>query len=140
MRIFILSVMVSVVLQTTAGYTEEAKAKENESPIKVEMRLLNAAFINLVTALVLNNPKAIEEPFHEVHKAKAGTEKAIKKGGLKLPKNSDKMMQFVEMDERFHKEMEALIAASRKGDMKKIQDVTHRFLDGCVQCHTMFRN
>lgn len=140
MRIFILSVIVSVVLQTTAGFAEEAKAGENESPIKVEMRLLNAAFINLVNALVLNNPKAIEEPFHEVHKAKADTEKAIKKGGLKLPKNSDKMKLFIEMDEQFHKEMEALIAASRKGDMKKVQDMTHKLLDGCVQCHTMFIN
>ena len=72
--------------------------------------------------------------------AKATTEAALKRGEVKLPKNSNRMKEFVHMDEQFHGKLEALIEASRKGDMKAVQDVTHKLLNGCVQCHNMFRN
>ncbi len=111
-----------------------------ESPVKVEMRLLDNAFRNLISSLILNNPGGIGAPFHEVHKAKMNTEKAIKKGEIKLPKNGDKIKEFIAMDEKFHKELEGLLEASGKGDMKKVQDITHKLLDGCVQCHKRFRN
>lgn len=120
---------------------EEAKtAPAADSPVKVEMRLLDKAFKNLIDSLILNKPEAIEEPFHEVHKAKVNTEKALEKGEIKLPKNSNKMKEFIHMDEQFHGKLEALIEASRKKDMKAIQDVTHKLLNGCVQCHNKFRN
>ncbi len=121
-------------------YSRESMTATPESPVKVEMRLLDSAFRNLISSLILNNPKGIEASFHEVHKAKLITEKAIEKGEIKLPKNGDKMKEFIEMDEQFHKELEGLLAASGKGDMKKVQDATHRLLDGCVQCHQRFRN
>lgn len=104
------------------------------------MRLLDKAFKNLIDSFILNNPDAIEEPFHEVHKAKANTEKALEKGELRLPKNSDKIKQFIQMDERFHKKLERLLDASRKKDMKTVQDVTHKLLNGCVECHRKFRD
>lgn len=143
MKKYILSAVVSIALGSAAiVHAEEAKpvATPADSPVKAEMRLLNDAFKNLLDSLLLNNPKAIEEPFHEVHKAKANTEKALEKGEIKLPKNGDKMKQFVELDEQFHKKLEVLIEASRKADMKKVQAVTHKLLDGCVGCHTKFRN
>src|SRR3990172_2141043 len=119
MKRLIVSVIAFVVLSSLAAYAEEQQTSpEAESPVKAEMRLLNAAFINLIDSLVLNNPQAIEEPFHEVHKAKANTEEALKKGELKLPKNGDKIKQFVRM----------------------VQNMTHKLLNGCVQCHRMFRN
>ena len=110
------------------------------NPVKAEMRLLDDAFKNLIDCLILNTPEGIEEPFHEVHKAKANTEAALEKGEIKLPKNGDKMKQFVEMDEQFHHKLEILIEASRKKDMKAVQEVTHKLLNGCVQCHSKFRN
>ena len=141
MKTLIMSAVISLVLGVAVANAEEAKtAPAADSLVKVEMRLLDKAFKNLIDSLILNNPKAIEEPFHEVHMAKANTEKALEKGEIKLPKNNDKMKQFVEMDEQFHGKLEALIEASRKGDMKAVQDVTHKLLNGCVQCHNKFRN
>lgn len=137
MKKSILWAAVSVVLISTAAvHAEEAKA---DSPVKAEMKLLDKAFKNLIDSLVLNTPEAVEEPFHDVHMAKANTEKALEKGEIKLPKNNDKMKQFVEMDEQFHKRLEHLLEASRKKDMKAVQEVTHKLLDGCVQCHNKFR-
>ena len=111
-----------------------------ENPLKTEMRLLDSAFKNLIDSLIFNNPKTIQEPFEEVHKAKKNTEAALEKGLIKLPKNNDKIKDFVKMDEEFHHNMEGLIEASGKGNMKKVQDITHRLLNGCVQCHNRFRN
>ena len=141
MKKLIMSAVVSLVLGVAVVNAEEAKTvPPADNPVKAEMRLLDKAFKNLIDSLILNNPKAIEEPFHEVHMAKANTEAALKRGEIKLPKNSNKMKEFVHMDEQFHGKLEALIEASRKGDMKGVQDVTHKLLNGCVQCHNKFRN
>jgi cytochrome c556 len=140
MKKYILSAVVSVALGTAVVHAEEAKTAPAESPVKAEMRLLDKAFKNLLDSLILNTPEAIEEPFHEVHKAKMNTEKALEKGEIKLPKNNDKIKQFVHMDKDFHKKLENLIEASRKKDMKTVQETTHKLLNGCVQCHSKFRN
>lgn len=140
MKIHILIVAVLLALTSPTMAAAEEAATTADNPVKAEMRLLNKAFLSLIDSLILNNPKAIEEPFHEVHKARIDTEKALEKGNIKLPKNNDKSKQFVELDERFHKKMETLIQASRKGDMKKAQEITHQLLNGCIQCHAKFRN
>ena len=142
MKKVIISAVVSMALCSAAMVNAEegATVPASDNPVKAEMRLLDMAFKNLIDSLILNNPQAIEEPFHEVHMAKATTEAALKRGEVKLPKNSNRMKEFVHMDEQFHGKLEALIEASRKGDMKAVQDVTHKLLNGCVQCHNMFRN
>ncbi|MEK7850574.1 MAG: hypothetical protein AAB275_01710, partial [Deltaproteobacteria bacterium] len=80
MKKSILWAVVSVVLISAAAvHAEEAKA---DSLVKAEMKLLDKAFKNLIDSLVLDTPEAIEEPFHEVHMAKANTEKALEKGEI----------------------------------------------------------
>ncbi len=119
---------------------ENDKPAMLENPLKAEMQVLDNAFKNLITSIVLNNLSAIEEPFHEVHKAKHKTEEALERKEIILPKNNDKMAEFTEIDHEFHHQLEVLIKASRKGDLKKVQKVTHDLLDTCIQCHTKFRN
>jgi len=111
-----------------------------ENPLKTEMQVLDNAFKNLITSIVLNNLSAIEEPFHEVHKAKHKTEEALERKEIVLPKNNDKVAEFIKIDHEFHHQLEVLIKASGKGDLKKVQKVTHELLDTCIQCHTKFRN
>ncbi len=52
----------------------------------------------------------------------------------------DKIKQFIKMDKEFHENMEILIEASQKGDTKKMQEITHKLLNGCIDCHNKFRN
>ena len=137
-RILILIVAVLAALSSSATAQDTKTTADN--PIKAEMRLLNNAFNNLINSLILNNPKAVEEPFHKVHKAKSNTEKALERGDVRLPKNNDKLKQFIEMDKEFHENIEILIEASRKGDMNKVQKTTHELLNGCIGCHNKFRN
>ena len=49
------------------------------------------------------------------------TGKAIKKGAVKLPKNGDKMKEFIEMDEVFHDKLRTLLRATRKKDMGEVK-------------------
>lgn len=111
-----------------------------ENAVKHEMRLLDKAFKNLIDSLLLDTPEAIESPFHDVHRAKMATEKALKAGKVKLPKNGDKLDEFVALDEAFHGKLKRLLGAARKKDRKGIQASAHEILDSCVQCHSMFRN
>ena len=138
MKIYILIAAVFAALSSSATAQDTKTTADN--PIKAEMRLLNNAFNNLINSLILNNPKAVEEPFHAVHRAKANTEKALERGDVRLPKNNDKIKQFIKMDKEFHENMEILIEASHKGDTKKIQEITHKLLNGCIGCHNKFRN
>jgi cytochrome c556 len=138
MKIYILIAAVFAAWSSSATAQDTKTTADN--PIKAEMRLLNDAFHNLINSIILNNPKAVEEPFHEVHRAKANTEKALERGDVRLPKNNDKIKQFIEMDKEFHENMEILIKASRKGDMNKVQKTTHELLNGCIGCHNKFRN
>ena len=128
---FLLSAILSV------GPSSPSMATDN--PLKEEMRLLDDAFKNLMDALILNKPGIIEEPFHAVHKAKEKTEAALHSGKVKLPKNHEKLEDFVEMDEAFHEKLKKLIGASRKRDMEKIKTITHDILDQCVECHEAYK-
>ena len=112
----------------------------DDNAVRAEMRLLDKAFKNAIDGLLLNRPEIIEQPFHEVHKAKMNTEKAIKKGNIKLPKNSNKLKEFVELDEAFHEKLVGLLKASRKKDMNAVKTSIDEILDGCVQCHNKFRH
>jgi hypothetical protein len=121
-------------------FSEGHKTLVTENPLKVEMVLLNEAFKNLIESIVRNNLHGIEEAFHDVHIARNKTEEAIEKGEISLPKNNDKIKEFIEIDEKFHSNLEGLIKASKKEDMKKIQQITSRLLDLCIQCHVKFRD
>ena len=125
-------------------HAEEARhSVGHEMPgdaVKHEMRLLDAAYKNLLESILLDTPEAIEEPFHLVHRAKMATEKALHSGKVKLPKNGDKLGEFVELDEAFHDKLKKLLAAAGTKDRKGIKDSAHEILDACVQCHDKFRN
>lgn len=137
--------LICSVLMLTFGFSLNAAAEENApapgaNAVREEMILLDNAFKNLIDALILNNPQAIPGAFRELHAARVRTDAALEKGEARLPKNSDKMALFKQLDARFHMNLEALMEASKKGDMKRVNTLTHRLLNGCVQCHNGFRN
>ena len=93
-----------------------------ESSLKIEMRFLDKAFKNLIDSLIFGNLKAVEEPFHAVHEAKVNTEKALKRGEIKLPKNPDKAREFVRMDGEFHRHLEDLLEAAGRATRKAFRE------------------
>ncbi len=122
-----------------AAAAEAPAGKPAANPLKEEMWLLDTAYKGLIDAIVLRTPGAIAGPFEEVLKAKAKTEAALEKGTVWLPKNNERKDEFKKMDEDYHRMIEDLIRLSKKGDMKGVQALSHRLLDGCVRCHNTFR-
>ena len=68
------------------------------------------------------------------------TEKALHEKKVELPKNGDKLELFVKMDKTFHGKLKKLLGTARKKDREAITESAHEILDGCIECHTMFRN
>lgn len=116
------------------------KNNEGSSSLKIEMRLLNEAYKNLIECLILKMPEGIEDPFWEVKKAKISTEEALDRGQIYLPMENDKIMQFEEMYKQFYQKLDVLIGASRKKEMETLRDLTPQLLNGCIQCHDRFRS
>ncbi len=110
-----------------------------QNPLSAEMGLLNEAFKGLVEGIILNRWDKIEEPFHAVHMAKQKTHEALHHKQVFLPKNTNKVAEFVKMDETFHHDLEKMLGAVKKKDQKESLRLTHKLLDQCVACHNMFR-
>ena len=134
---FILGVIVAFTLQHNA----KAVAQESKpNLIQEEMLAMNAAFINLIQALILNKPDTIEKPFVKVNEAREKVEEAVKKGEkLTLPKNQSKFKEFVRIDDEYHAELEKLLVAAKNKNMKIVKAQTHKLLNLCIYCHARFR-
>lgn len=133
------AVILAALFTPFTAYPAEKKTADG-NPLKEEMRLLQAAYFNLIESLVLNKLDKIEEPFHAIHRAKDRTHDALEKGEIKLPKNHDKTKHFETLDKKFHKNLEALMVLAKSGDKKSVEILTHRLLNACMECHGKFRN
>ena len=129
--------LILVLWLVCSGINKAASAESN--PLKEEMRLLDGAYKILIDAIALNNPGIIEGPFQEVLNAKPKTDDALKTGKITLPKNNDRMMMFEKLDEEFHRNVKILMESSKKGDMRMVQGMAHKLLNGCIHCHANFR-
>lgn len=143
--------------ETTNGYL-------GSSSLKLEMRILNEAYKNLIECLVLDLPEGIEDPFLEVKKAKVSTEEALKKGDIYLLSGKENTIQFKEMYEQFYQKVDVLIEASKKKDREELRrvvgrelsetvvddaswrrdtqalrELTPQLLKDCIKCHDRFR-
>jgi cytochrome c556 len=123
-----------------AGISSAAEKQNAENLILKEMIALDKAFKTIIDAVVLNQIERIAPAFEDVHKVREQVEHAVKeREKIILPKNQSLFKVFVRMDNRFHHEVEILIDASKKKNMKAVQRQVNRLLNMCVRCHAMFR-
>jgi cytochrome c556 len=108
--------------------------------VKEEMIALDAAFKKIIDAVVLGNMKIIKPALKEVHEAREQVEKAVKAGQkITLQKNQDKLKEFIELDDKFHEEMEVLAKAAEEGNKNLVLKQTQKLLDACVVCHEGYK-
>ncbi len=108
--------------------------------VKEEMLVLDPAFKKTIDAVVLGDMRIVKSSMREVHEAREEVEKAVKTGKkITLRKNQDRLKEFLELDDKFHEEFEALERAAESGNKKMVQVQTHKLLDACVVCHERFR-
>lgn len=116
-----------------------AVSAEGGNAVQNEMRLLNTAMRDAVTAIAMDDLASIPGSLHRVHMAREVTDKAVASGAYKLPKNPDRVAEFRALDEAFHADLEKLLAASRAKDAKATAAQVGVVLGKCSGCHAEFR-
>lgn len=115
-------------------------AGHGENPLLDEMVKLDAVFRDVVSGVSLGNGARVHDALEAMHGTMEKTHEGVHHGTVVIPKNADRVKEFVALDKQFHQRLEALAHAAHKNDQNAMVKITKELLDGCVQCHRMFRN
>ncbi len=139
--LFIISMM--VVSVSTAGHDMHSHSdKETASgpnPLIEEMMVLDNAFREVVSAVAMGDGERVYKSLHAMHGTMEKTHEGVHEGTVKIPKNAHRQKEFVEMDKKFHQNLERLAEAGQKNDQAKMLRLTKTLIEGCVNCHRNFR-
>lgn len=128
------------VAEATAGGSHAADAAPSTgNPVRDEMIALREAYITLIDAVLHDKPETVEEAFHKVHELREKTEEALHAGQVRLPRNGDRLEEFVKLDEEFHASVEKAVEAARAKDRRALTREAQAMLDRCVTCHERYR-
>jgi cytochrome c556 len=116
-----------------------APASPSDSPLIEEMVKLDAVFREVVSGVALGDGSRVHQALESMHGAMERTHEGVHHGTVKIPKNSGQVKEFVDLDKKFHAKLDTLAAAAHKNDQRAMLKLTKELLDGCVQCHRMFR-
>jgi len=109
------------------------------NPLIEEMLILDDVFRRVVSAVSLGQGEKVHAAVESLHGTMEKTHKGVHEGTVKIPKNSQREKEFVELDKAFHEDLERLADAGRKNDQNAMLLLTKKLLDGCVNCHSTFR-
>jgi cytochrome c556 len=109
------------------------------NPLIEEMAALDAVFRDVVSSVAVSDGHRVHEALEKMHGTMEKTHEGVKHGTVTLKKNANRMSEFVEQDEQFHRKLEELAKAARKNDGSAMLSLTKDLLDRCVKCHRDFR-
>lgn len=122
------------------GHAGSGAASQAGNPLIDEMLKLDAAFREIVSAVAVSDGARVHQALESLHGAMEKTHEGVHQGMVKIPKNADRVKEFVAMDKAFHAKLETLAEAARKNNERAMVKLTKELLDGCVRCHRQFRN
>jgi hypothetical protein len=114
-------------------------AEDMVNPLIEEMRTLDVAFRDIVSAVAIGDGRRVNKSIDSLHGLRERTHKAVETGMIRLPRNQHRLKEFLKLDERFHTELELLSKAAHKNNQRKMLILTKKLLDGCVNCHRVFK-
>jgi cytochrome c556 len=117
-----------------------APAGPGDNPLIEEMVKLDAVFREVVSGVSLGNGARVHQALEAMHGTMEKTHEGVHHGTVKIPKNSGRVKEFVDLDKKFHAKLDTLATAAHKNDQLAMLKLTKELLDGCVQCHRTFRN
>ena len=117
-----------------------APASPGDNPLTDEMMKLDAVFREVVSGVALGDGARVHQALEAMHGAMEKTHDGVHRGTVKIPKNSGRVKEFVDLDKKFHAKLDTLAQAAHKNDLQAMLKLTKELLDGCVQCHRTFRN
>lgn len=119
------------------GAASPTALPEGVNAVQNEMRLLDHAVHQSITAAALGDVSIVPALFHQVHQAKALTERALVAGTWKPAKGD--LAGFTALDQAFHVELEKVVEAASKNDRTAVVDALDRLLPSCIACHDAHR-
>ena len=145
---FLLVVVLSLLLLPMIVVSQEhhahdagtATAGHGNNPLVEEMVKLDAVFHEVVSGVSLGDGARVHQALEAMHGTMEKTHEGMHHGTVKVPKNSGRVKEFVDLDKKFHAKLDTLATAAHKNDQKAMLKLTKELLDGCVQCHRTFRN
>ena len=123
-----------------AKQAADTGANPGANPLIEEMVKLDAAFHEIVSGVALDDAARVRKAIESMHGAMEKTHEGVHSGNVKIPKNADRVEDFVRQDKQFHTGLEQLAAAAGKNDRDGMLRITRQLLGECVQCHRDFRN
>ncbi len=122
------------------GHDAGGSANQVGSPLIDEMVKLDSVFREVVSAVAVSDGARVHEALESMHGAMEKTHEGVHQGTVKIPKNADRIKEFVAQDKAFHAKLEILAEAAHRNDEQAMVKLTKELLDGCVRCHSQFRN
>jgi cytochrome c556 len=126
------------VLALSAALAASAEDKP-ANPVQIEMRLLEKALQDSVSAVAAGDVRGLPKKLHAVHTAAGDTGKALKDGSYKPPQGADRIEAFIALDEEFHREMIKMVKAAKKNDVPTTAAQLGVLMARCHGCHAQFR-
>ncbi|MBI5142179.1 MAG: cytochrome c [Nitrospirae bacterium] len=109
------------------------------NPLIEEMVILDGVFRDVVSGVALADGEKVHNALKSMHGTMEKTHEGVHEGKVTIPKNADRVREFVKMDKRFHRDLEALAHAAHGNDIKAMEKLTGKLLHGCIACHETFR-
>ena len=109
------------------------------NPLIEEMTTLDRVFRDVVSAVALGDNESVHKSLESMHGTMEKTHEGVRAGSVVTPKNASRVKEFEKMDREFHEKLESLAEAAHSNNQTKMVRITKQLLDGCVQCHKMFR-
>jgi hypothetical protein len=113
--------------------------QKGPNPLIEEMITLDRVFRDVVSAVALRDNEGVHKALESMHGTMEKTHEGVHTGSVVIPKNATRVKEFVPMDREFHEKLESLAKAAHHNDQKNMLRLTKQLLNGCVQCHEMFR-
>jgi cytochrome c556 len=117
---------------------QDSMQASTTSPLVEEMKTLDNAFRDIVSAVALSDTAKVHASLQSMHGAMEKTHEGMHTGTVVLPKNASRSKEFMERDKIFHEKLDALDRAARRDNRREMLRITKQLLDGCVQCHQTF--
>jgi cytochrome c556 len=131
--------ILALALTALPGLFQPMSADAQGNPLIEEMLILDKVFRDVVSGVALGSGEAVHKALHAMHGTMEKTHEGVHAGAVKLPKNADRMEEFVAMDKKFHQDLESLAHAAHMNDQEQMLALTKTLLDACVRCHQKFR-
>lgn len=136
MRILRNCIFMSLILMAVSVSAEE---RYTSNPLIEEMHSLDNSIREIVSAVATAEGERVIRSIESLHGLREKTHHAIESGMIRLPKNQHRVREFLKLDMKFHAELDLLLKAARKNNQRKMLVLTNKILEGCVNCHRVFK-